>query len=72
MDVLRTQRWVFTPDVLDHLMSDDKDPRSSSRDRAAQASGGKRKTVVQKVINLALHYPRSRGADGGLASDWRR
>jgi DNA primase len=45
----------LTPDVLDALMSDDKEPMSAPS-RVVHA-GGKRKTVVQKVINLALHYP---------------
>ena len=45
----------LAPDVLDSLMSDDKEP-ARAPSRAAHA-GGKRKTVVQKVINLALHYP---------------
>jgi DNA primase len=45
----------LAPDVLDSLMSDDQEPaRAPSRTTHA---GGKRKTVVQKVINLALHYP---------------
>ncbi len=45
----------LAPDVLDSLMSDDKEP-ARAPSRGVQA-GGKRKTVVQKVINLALHYP---------------
>jgi DNA primase len=45
----------LAPDVLDSLMSDDKEP-ARVPSRGVQA-GGKRKTVVQKVINLALHYP---------------
>jgi DNA primase len=43
------------PDVLDALMSDDKEAARPAA-RAAQGTG-KRKTVVQKIINLALHYP---------------
>jgi DNA primase len=53
----------LAPDVLDALMSNDTaaapvPPRSAG-------AGPKRKTVVQKVINLALHYPRAaaRAAD---------
>jgi DNA primase len=43
------------PDVLDELMSDDKEPaRAAER---VMHGAAKRKTVVQKVINLALHYP---------------
>jgi DNA primase len=43
------------PDVLDGLMSDDKEPpRAAER---VMHGAAKRKTVVQKVINLALHYP---------------
>ena len=45
----------LAPDVLDSLMSDDQEP-ARAPSRTAHA-GGKRKTVVQKVINLALHYP---------------
>ena len=54
------------PDVLDSLMSDDQEP-ARAPSRAGQA-GGKRKTVVQKVINLALHYPAAaaRTADSQL------
>jgi DNA primase len=53
----------LTPDVLDALMSDRKEPPRTAAPTAA--SGAKRKTVVQKVINLALHYPRAaaRSAD---------
>ena len=45
----------LTPDVLDVLMTDDKEPARAPA-RVTQG-GAKRKTVVQKVINLALHYP---------------
>jgi DNA primase len=45
----------LTPDVLDAMMSEEKEPaRSPGR---VTHGGAKRKTVVQKVINLALHYP---------------
>lgn len=44
------------PDVLDGLMADDK-PAAPAPQRTL--GGPKRKTVVQKVINLALHYPRA-------------
>jgi DNA primase len=56
----------LAPDVLDSLMSDDQEP-ARAPSRAAHA-GGKRKTVVQKVINLALHYP---GAAARLADSQR-
>jgi DNA primase len=52
----------LTPDVLDALMSDDKEPaRSPAR---VMHGGAKRKTVVQKVINLALHYPAAAARTG--------
>jgi DNA primase len=47
----------IAPDLLDGLMSDDR-PAAPVPQRSA-AAGPKRKTVVQKVINLALHYPRA-------------
>jgi DNA primase len=54
MDAFATALHL-TPDVLDALMSDDKEPaRAHAR---VMQGGAKRKTVVQKVINLALHYP---------------
>jgi len=56
----------LAPDVLDSLMSEDQEPARAPL-RPAHA-GGKRKTVVQKVINLALHYPgaAARTADSQL------
>jgi DNA primase len=50
------------PDVLDALMSDDTEPKRAPA-RVTQG-GGKRKTVVQKVINLALHYPAAAARTG--------
>ena len=50
------------PDVLDALMSDDKEPPRAA-ERVMQG-GAKRKTVVQKVINLALHYPAAAARTG--------
>ena len=50
------------PDVLDELMSDDKEPpRAVER---VMHGAAKRKTVVQKVINLALHYPAAAARTG--------
>ena len=52
----------LTPDVLDALMSEQKEPtRASAR---VTHGGAKRKTVVQKVINLALHYPAAAARTG--------
>jgi len=50
------------PDVLDELMSDDKEP-SRAAERVMHGAA-KRKTVVQKVINLALHYPAAAARTG--------
>jgi DNA primase len=47
----------FTPAVLDALLSDT--ATAPARAHATGSSGVKRKTVVQKVINLALHFPRA-------------
>jgi hypothetical protein len=49
-------RLRLAPEVLNQLMSSEDPPRPPAR---PQTSGGKRKTVVQKIINLALHYPRA-------------
>jgi DNA primase len=47
----------LAPDVLDALMSES---NVAPRAQPTSATGGvKRKTVVQKVINLALHFPRA-------------
>jgi DNA primase len=47
----------LTPDTLDALMSDTK---LAPRAQPASAAGGvKRKTPVQRIINVALHYPRA-------------
>jgi DNA primase len=50
----------LTKDVFDHLMVD-APPAVIATPRAtpAQPGGIKRKTAVQKVINLTLHYPRA-------------
>ncbi len=43
----------LAPAMLDQLLSDDAKPVAA----AAAPSAGKRKTVVQRLINLVLHYP---------------
>jgi DNA primase len=53
LDALRA-KMNLSADVFEKLMEDT--PAFVVR-RPTQAVGGKRKTVVQKVINLALHYP---------------
>ena len=61
MDAFATALHL-APDVLDALMSEDKEPaRASVR---VTHGGAKRKTVVQKVINLALHYPAAAARTG--------
>jgi len=45
----------LAPAVLDQLMAD----REAAPPIKAPMPGIKRKTVVQKVVNLALHYPRA-------------
>jgi DNA primase len=44
----------LSPDVLDEMMSERKAPAPPPRE---SIGGSRRKTVVQKIINLALHYP---------------
>src|SRR5688572_14642450 len=61
MDAFATALHL-TPDVLDALMSEDKEPARAPA-RVTQG-GAKRKTVVQKVINLALHYPKAAARTG--------
>ena len=53
LDALRA-KMNLSADVFQRLMED---TPAFVVQRPAQAVGGKRKTVVQKVINLALHYP---------------
>jgi DNA primase len=53
LDALRA-KMNLSADVFQKLMED---APAFVVQRPAQAVGGKRKTVVQKVINLALHYP---------------
>jgi DNA primase len=48
----------LSKDVFDHLMAD-APPQVVARPAQPSAAGSKRKTVVQKIINLALHYPRA-------------
>jgi DNA primase len=54
LDALRGKMGLSS-DVFQKLMDDA--PAFVVERRSSQAPGGKRKTVVQKVINLALHYP---------------
>ena len=51
-------------DVFVQLLEDAPPPVVA---KASHAATGKRKTVVQKVINLALHYPRAAARVAGLA-----
>ena len=54
LDALRGKMGLST-DVFQTLMDDA--PAFVVERRPSPAPGGKRKTVVQKIINLALHYP---------------
>jgi DNA primase len=54
LDALRGKMGL-SADVFQKLMDDA--PAFVVERRPGPAPGGKRKTVVQKVINLALHYP---------------
>jgi DNA primase len=54
LDALRGKMGLSS-DVFQKLMDDA--PAFVVEQRPTQTAGGKRKTVVQKVINLALHYP---------------
>ena len=54
LDALRGKMNLST-DVFQKLMDDT--PAFVVEQRPTQTGSGKRKTVVQKVINLALHYP---------------
>jgi DNA primase len=53
LDALRA-KMNLSADVFEKLMED---TPAFVVQRPTQTVGGKRKTVVQKVINLALHYP---------------
>jgi DNA primase len=55
LEMLRVKMGLAA-DVFSHLLADAPAPVVP---RPAQASGVKRKTAVQKIINLALHYPRA-------------
>src|SRR5262245_57262482 len=55
LDALRG-KMNLSADVFQKLMEDAPAPALVVQ-RPTQAVSGKRKTVVQKVINLALHYP---------------
>jgi DNA primase len=57
LDALRGKMGLST-EVFDKLMQD-ASAFVVEQQRPPQAGGGKRKSVVQKVINLALHYPRA-------------
>jgi DNA primase len=66
LEMLRAKMGLAA-DVFTHLMIDAAAPvLARATATPAFAAGAKRKTVVQKVINLALHYPRAaaRTADG--------
>ena len=69
LEMLRAKMGL-SADVFRHLMADTPALVVSQPRQPGQASGVKRKTAVQKVINLALHYPRAaaRVADSGHLS----
>jgi DNA primase len=59
LEMLRGKMGL-SADVFGHLMSDAAAPVVAQAAATPAPSGGaKRKTVVQKVINLALHYPQA-------------
>jgi DNA primase len=59
LEMLRAKMGLES-DVYRHLMADAAAPvLAETTARPSAVSGVKRKTVVQKVINLALHYPRA-------------
>jgi DNA primase len=64
LEMLRGEMGL-TRDVFDHLMVD---APAAVVAKPSQPAGIKRKTAVQKVINLALHYPRAaaQAADSNL------
>jgi DNA primase len=49
----------LSQDVFEHLLADAAPTIARPPPAPPPAGGAKRKTVVQKVINLALHYPRA-------------
>jgi DNA primase len=51
-------------EVFEHLLGDAPPPVV---EKPVQTGGGKRRTAVQKVINLALHYPRAAAQVAGSA-----
>ena len=56
-----------------HLMSDDAPALVIAQpSRTAKPAAAKRKTAVQKVINLALHYPRAAARAADSRAAWRR
>ena len=64
LDMLRAKMGLSI-DVFRHLMEDAAAPVVAPPAAAAPAARGvKRKTAVQKVINLALHYPRAAARAG--------
>jgi DNA primase len=60
LDALRA-KMNLAPDVFRKLMED---APAFVVQRPTQTAGVKRKTVVQKVINLALHYPKAAARTG--------
>jgi DNA primase len=59
LEMLRAKMGLSS-DVFGHLMSDAAAPVvAQPAAKPISAGGAKRKTAVQKVINLALHYPRA-------------
>jgi DNA primase len=59
LEMLRGKMGL-SADVFQHLMADAAAPVvAQAAATPAPAGGSKRKTVVQKVINLALHYPQA-------------
>ena len=69
LEMLRAKMGL-SADVFRHLMADTPALVVAQPRQPGQTSGVKRKTAVQKVINLALHYPRAaaRVADSGHLS----
>lgn len=55
----------MTGDTLERLLAADPEPQREPP--RSPAIGTKRKTVVQKIINLALHYPRAAARAGNTA-----
>ena len=58
LEMLRAKMGL-SADVFRHLMADTPALVVSQPSHSSHPSGVKRKTAVQKVINLALHYPRA-------------